>query len=205
MKTKLLRWTFWVGLPTVTNIRRRTVTVRAATHEDACLRARVELDRRAAKRDEEPPCAWQLDLKEVDHSVACMTTRLLSGDPNCPACGDRRPTERKRSMKTDTDRAITYAIKTFGREPPRGKDVEEVLAMLTAVRREEEQKLAGHEYAPGQTPAKDDEMRAVSYVCRRMPKAFPNGWLVDDLVAVFRVVRRDARRKHERRERERAA
>lgn len=24
-----------------------------------------------------------------EHSPACMTTRLLSGDPSCPACGDK--------------------------------------------------------------------------------------------------------------------
>jgi hypothetical protein len=27
------------------------------------------------------------DANKPEHSHACMTTRLLSGDPNCPACG----------------------------------------------------------------------------------------------------------------------
>lgn len=179
----LLKWTFLVGLPIVAPLRGRTVTVRAATYNEACLLAREALDRRAKKRGVEPPVAWQIHL---------MSKETV-----------RKP--RSRSMKTDTDRAISYAIKTFGREPPRGADVEEVLAMLVEVRREEEQKLAGHEHPPGQTNARNDEMRAVSYVCRRMPKAFPNGWLVDDLVSVFRTVRRDARRKFQQQEKERAA
>lgn len=114
---------------------------------------------------------------------------------------------KKRSMKTDTDRAIAYAIKTFGRKPPRGTDVEELLALFAETRHEEEQKLAGHEppRPKFKTKYSNAYMRAVSYVCRRMPKAFPNGWLIDDLVSVLRAIQRDVRRKHERREKERAA
>lgn len=40
----------------------RTVTVRARDYEEAVFKARGELDRRAEKRGDEPPVAWDLTL-----------------------------------------------------------------------------------------------------------------------------------------------
>lgn len=40
----------------------RTVTVHATTEEEARMKARVELDRRAARKNQEPSVGWDLEL-----------------------------------------------------------------------------------------------------------------------------------------------
>jgi hypothetical protein len=52
-----IKWKFGVGIGM-----KRTVTVTAVRYEDAVVAAREELDRRAYKRGEEPPVAWDLSL-----------------------------------------------------------------------------------------------------------------------------------------------
>ena len=72
-------WGDWQDVPTVVAeppkrkykfavgiARLRTVTVRADDRYAAALKARGELDRRANKRNEEPPVAWDLSLVAID-------------------------------------------------------------------------------------------------------------------------------------------
>lgn len=54
---KKQRFTFAVGIA-----RSRTVTVHAMTEEEARMKVRAELDRRAARKNQEPPIGWDLEL-----------------------------------------------------------------------------------------------------------------------------------------------
>ncbi len=40
-----------------------------------------------------------------------------------------------------------------------------------------------------------DTDRAAQFVCKHMPDAFPNGWLIDDLLKLFKEARRDERKR----------